>query len=88
MVEVHKLNDNQLHQSLLTLKSKESQIVARIISHLEEVYRRRLFARYKCSSLYDYCIRVLGYSNGEAHRKISAIKPGQKSLIPKWCWTG
>lgn len=44
------------------------------MSHLEEVYRRRLFAHYKCSSIYDYCIRILGYSNGEAHKKISACK--------------
>jgi len=68
------LTDKQIHQNLLTLKSKESHIVADIISHLEEVYRRRFFADYKCSSIYDYCIRILGYSNGEAHRKISACK--------------
>lgn len=73
-LNVKDLTDRQLHQNLLILKSKESRIVAHIISHLEEVYRRRLFASYKCSSIYDYCIRILGYSNGEAHKKISACK--------------
>ena len=69
---IENLSDHQLHQNLLALKSKESRIVASIISHLEEVYRRRLFAHYKCTSIYDYCIRNLGYSNGDAHKKISA----------------
>ena len=68
------LTDQALHQNLMDLKSKESHIVALIISHIEEVYRRRLFADFGCSSIYDYCIRILGYSNGEAHKKISACK--------------
>ena len=71
---IKNLNDKQLHQNLLSLKSEESHVVASIICHLEEVYRRRLFSAYQCSSLYDYCIRILGYSNGEAHRKVSACK--------------
>lgn len=71
---VRQISDEQLHRNLMCLKSKESHIIACIVSHLEEVFRRRLFARHKCSSIYDYCIRVLGYSNGEAHRKISACK--------------
>ncbi len=74
LVNIKNLTDEQLHQRLLSLKSKESQIIAIIISHLEEVYRRRLYADHKCSSIYDYCVRILGYSNGEAHRKISACK--------------
>ncbi len=73
-MNVRNLSDQQIHLNLLSLKSKESQIVASIISHLEEIYRRRLFAHHKCSSIYDYCIRILGYSNGEAHKKISACK--------------
>lgn len=74
LASVRSLSDLGLHQQLLQLKSEESQVVAMIISHLQEVYRRRLFASYRCTSLYDYCIRILGYSNGEAHRKISACK--------------
>ncbi len=73
-MDIQNLTDKQLHQNLLTLKSKEAHILASIVSHLEEVYRRRLFADYKCSSIYDYCIRILGYSNGDAHKKISACK--------------
>ena len=73
-MNIKNLSDKQLHQNLLSLKSKESRVVASIITHLEEVYRRRLFAHYKCSSIYDYCIRILGYSNGDAHKKISACK--------------
>lgn len=73
-MNIAKLSDQDLHQKLMELKSKESHIVALIVSHLEGVYRRRLFADFGCSSIYDYCIRILGYSNGEAHRKISACK--------------
>jgi hypothetical protein len=80
------LTDDDLHQNLLNLRSKESKVVAAIIAHLEEVFRRRLFSDYQCSSLYDYCIKILGYSNGEAHHRISACKlmslhPEVKSLI-------
>lgn len=72
--DVRQLSDDRLHRQLLGLRSKEARITALVIAHLNEVYRRRLYVDFQCSSIYDYCIQVLKYSNGEAHRKISACK--------------
>ncbi len=41
---------------------------------LAEIERRRLYSKYGASSLHEFCIRVLGYSEGAAHRRISAMR--------------
>jgi len=41
---------------------------------LAEVQRRRLFSDHQCSSLFDYCVNHLGYSEGPAYRRIIAMR--------------
>jgi len=47
---------------------------ARLIEYLAEVERRRLDVEYACSSIWDFCVRKLGMSDGEAHRRIAAAR--------------
>ncbi len=68
------LSDQDLHTETKTLVGRERQIVTTILHHLREIERRRLFSDFGCSSLFDYAVRVLGYSEGQAQRRIQAMR--------------
>ena len=56
------------------LVSTEREIKTRVLHHLKEIDRRRLYSDYKFSSLFDYCVRELGYSEASAQRRIVAAR--------------
>jgi len=68
------LTDSQLLLDIKNLVSEERKLTHKIIEHLEEIEARKLYSDLKCTSLYDYCQRVLGYSGDEAYRRISAMR--------------
>lgn len=68
------LTDNDLLSSLKTLMGGERQILARMLAYLAEVDQRRLHLKAACSSLFDFCRRRLGLSEGEAFRRITAAR--------------
>ena len=47
---------------------------AELIAYLVEVDERRLDRIHACSSMWDFCTRKLGMSEGEAHRRIAAAR--------------
>ncbi|MBN9165219.1 MAG: hypothetical protein BGO98_49745 [Myxococcales bacterium 68-20] len=47
---------------------------AELIAYLVEVEERRLDRVHACSSMWDFCTRKLGMSEGEAHRRIAAAR--------------
>jgi hypothetical protein len=65
---------NQLHQKLLNLVGQERKILATIIAYLQEVSDRKLFLDFGRSSMLDYCVKDLGYSESAAIRRIKALK--------------
>ena len=50
---------------------------ARLVAALAEVDARRLWADAGCSSLYDYCTRVLRFSEQEAYLRMEAARVAQ-----------
>jgi len=69
------------HELLGRLKqfvAKEQTLTHRIILHLAELDRRRLYAELGYSSLYDYCVRGLKYSSASAQRRIKAARAMQR----------
>ncbi len=68
------LSDSQLLESTKTLVASEREVMTSILWHLEEIERRRLFSDLGCSSLYTYAVEVLGYSEDQAYRRISAMR--------------
>ena len=68
------LTDKQLHLETQTLVSQERQVLTKILHHLREIERRRLFSDFSCSSLFDYAVKMLGYSEGQAQRRIQAMR--------------
>ena len=68
------LEDQVLHQQLKGLVSSERKVLTKILNHLREVERRKLFSDYGCSSLFAYAVKELGYSEGQVQRRIQAMR--------------
>lgn len=66
-------NENIVHQ-LKQLVDEERKIAAQVIAYLHEVDARKLHLELGYPSLYEFCTRELGYSEGSAHRRISAMR--------------
>ena len=77
-MNLKKISDNLLLENIKELVKKELKITAEIITHLEEVDRRKLFSDLKYRSLFDYSVMELGYSEDQAYRRINAMRLSRK----------
>jgi hypothetical protein len=68
------LSDEALVASLASVFADERRLLARLIQHLVEVEDRRLHLKAACSSMFDFCVRHLGMSEGGAFRRINAAR--------------
>ena len=68
------LTDSLLLSKTKSLVQSERQLLTEILHHLREVERRKLFSDLGYSSLFDYAVRELGYSEGQAGRRIQAMR--------------
>ena len=65
-IELNCLSNSELISRLESLVQTEKETTAEIIRHLAEVDSRRLYASLGYSSLFDYAVRNLGYSDSAA----------------------
>ena len=69
------LSSERLITELKTLVADERRVGVAILHHLREVEERRLYlSQYQCPSLFEFAVRVLGYSNDAAWRRITAMR--------------
>ncbi len=68
------LSARELHEKLLGLVGDERRLALIVLGHLREVEARRLYAERGHSSLFDYCVSELKYSEAAAMRRISAMR--------------
>ena len=68
------LSDRGLLRATSTLVRHERHLQGAVIDHLAEIEARRLFLHRGCSSLFDYAVRELGYSDAAAGRRIGAVR--------------
>ena len=66
--------DTTLLRVIKNLVQEEREILSQVLWHLREIDRRKLYADQKCSSLFDYCVKVLKYSEGQASRRVNACR--------------
>ena len=84
--EIQKLNNRDLLSRTKALTQKERAVHIQVLRHLREIESRKLYFSEGCSSLFDYAVRELGYSEGAASRRIKAMKlcrdlpPAEKKL--------
>ncbi|HXH31167.1 MAG TPA: HNH endonuclease signature motif containing protein [Bacteriovoracaceae bacterium] len=68
------LSDQTIHKDLFNLVSQEREILVKLLWHLREVDRRKLYCDHKCGSLFEYAVKVLKYSEGQASRRVTACR--------------
>ena len=68
------LSDRELLRQTSTLVRHERHLQGAIIDHLTEIDSRRLHLQRGFSSLFDYAVRELGYSDAAASRRIGAMR--------------
>ena len=68
------LTDAVLLVDTKKLVTEERAITTRILHHLREIERRRLFSDLRYPSLFAYCLGELGYSESSAQRRIVASR--------------
>jgi hypothetical protein len=57
-----------------SLAQKERALTLEVLSHLREIERRSLYAEIGYSSLFEYAVKELKYSEGAAQRRISSMR--------------
>ncbi len=71
---VSALSDRELLRQTGTLVRHERHLQGAVIDHLSEIEARRLYLQRGCSSLFDYAVRELGYSDAAAGRRLGAVR--------------
>src|SRR5260370_25818977 len=79
------LSDAELLSGLHSLVGHGRRLLAGLLAHLGEVEERRLHLEAACSSMFDFCVRRLGMSEGEAFRRITAARLARRfpTLLPR-----
>jgi 5-methylcytosine-specific restriction endonuclease McrA len=68
------LSDGELLTATRRLVGRSNQLLAALLGHLAEVEARGLHRNRACSSLYNYCIYELRFSEDEAFRRVAASR--------------
>lgn len=68
------LTDKVLLADIKVLVAHEREISLKVLHHLKEIERRRLFADMGYGSLFDYAVKELKYSEPSAARRIQAAR--------------
>jgi hypothetical protein len=74
VTNLSKLSNRAILDGMKELIGDGRRIVARLIAHLVVVEERRLHLDAAYSSMFDFCVRALGMSEGEAFRRITAAR--------------
>ncbi len=73
-MKLNHLTDETLLKDIHHLVGKERALNCEILWHLKEVDRRKLYVELHCGSLFDYCVKVLKYSEGQASRRVAGAR--------------
>lgn len=73
-MDLRHLTDKQLLKDTEFLVKNERAMSTKILHHLKEIDRRKLYCDLKYSSLYEYCVKVLKLTEASAQRRIQAAR--------------
>jgi hypothetical protein len=74
MKEIKILTDAALVEKTLCLVREERRLTLEVIHHLHEIDARKLYLERGYPSLFEFCMRELGYEEGPAYRRIAAMR--------------
>lgn len=73
-MNLRSLKDDILLEKIKILVKNERETTLQVLQHLREVERRHLFASLAYSSLFEYAVKELKYSESSAQRRISSMR--------------
>src|SRR5262245_25586094 len=68
------LSDDQVLSTIKAIRGDECRLLAQVIAALVEIEDRRIHLKEACPSMWDFCIRKLGLSEGETFRRLNAAR--------------
>jgi hypothetical protein len=71
-------SDRELLSDVAKLIGSHRLVTAKLVAYLAEIEERRLHLQAGFSSMFDYCVRKLQMSEGEAFRRIVAARLGRR----------
>ena len=78
LTPVSRLSDEALVSTVARMAQSERTASASLISHLGELWARRLHERAGYASLFTYCVSVLHHSESEAYDRMKAAKVARR----------
>lgn len=72
--ELRSLSHSELILRTSALVAEERRVSTEVLRHLREIESRRLFSEMGFGSMYEMLTRHFGYSEGSAHRRLSASR--------------
>jgi hypothetical protein len=72
------LSDETLLAELAALVDVDRQTTAALLAHIAEVDARQLYLPAACSSMHQYCVRILRFSEDAAFKRIRAARAARK----------
>jgi len=73
-VDIFRLSNEALWRGLKDLSSRERVLAADAVAYVAEIQRRRLHEEHGWTSMFDYCVRSLRWSEATAFRRTRAAR--------------
>jgi hypothetical protein len=77
-MHAHEQTDEALLAAVSRLVGSHRRLTAKLVACLAEIEERRLHLLKGFSSMFDFCTKALGFSEGEAFRRILAARLGRR----------
>lgn len=77
-MDLTSVSDEDLISGVVVLIGSHRELTAKLVAHLSEIEERRLHLIAGYSSMFDFCQKKLGMSEGEAFRRINAARLGRR----------
>ena len=81
MLSLKSVRDEDFLRQLLQLVKQSRGVEAEVVAHIGEVELRRLYAQGACSSMFEYCRRVLGLRENEAYLRITVARAARENPV-------
>jgi hypothetical protein len=81
MLSLKSVRDDDLLRQLSWLVNQSRRVEAEVVAHIGEVELRRLYARQACSSMFEYCRRILGLRENEAYLRITVARASRQHPV-------
>jgi hypothetical protein len=81
MMSLKSVPDDDLLRELARLVTQSRGIEADLVAHIGEVELRRLYAREACSSMFEYCRRILLLRENEAYLRITVARAAREHPV-------